>query len=340
MSDPVRKLLKNVCSDISQETLTDLNSKRIKLLDHTVLLVKSAMRNEDLTDMAMGSGISKSQLSRLDTRRPYKVFVEMFYSLLYPYIMSHNLSVYGRFLNIMGIDSTFIRTRIRESGKYRRQKTENGIKMHSASIIFPFTLPVESVVTPANMNDSPEFDVVLSSMDQDLLGESILTFDLGYYDLERFRDLKNRNIMFVTRIKRNARYEIIREYAHSRIIRFRNGIVMRLVSLMIGGKQRDYLTDIMDMPDIYIHNIYRQRWSIEIFFRTMKSYLKLDHLISKKINGIMVQIFTALISYLILMMIQDMLSLFIGIPDLIRYIRHGIPLPFKSDGKTAIQYTI
>ena len=264
----------------------------------------------------------------------------MFYSLLYPYIMAHNYSVYSRFLSIIGIDSTFIRTRIRESGKYRRQKTENGIKMHSASITFPFTLPVESVVTPANMNDSPEFDVILSSMDQDLLRESILTFDLGYYDLERFRDLKNRNIMFVTRIKRNARYEIIREYAHSRIIRFRNGIVMRLVSLMIEGKQRDYLTDIMDMPDIYIHYIYRQRWSIEIFFRTMKSYLKLDHLISKKINGIMVQIFTALIAYIVLLMIQDMLSHFIGIPDLVRYIRHGIPLPFKSDGKTAIQYAI
>ena len=109
MSDPVRKLLKNVCSDISQETLTDLNSKRIKLLDHTVLLVKSAMRNEDLTDMAMGSGISKSQLSKLDTRRPYQVFVEMFYSLMYPYIMSYNLPVFGRFLNIIGIDLTFIR---------------------------------------------------------------------------------------------------------------------------------------------------------------------------------------------------------------------------------------
>ena len=114
----------------------------------------------------------------------------------------------------MGIDSTFIRTRIRESGKYRRQKTENGIKMHSASITFPFTLPVESVVTPANLNDSPEFDEIFSSMDQDLLGESILTFDLGYYDLEMFRGLKNRNIMFVTRIKRNARYEIIREIIH------------------------------------------------------------------------------------------------------------------------------
>jgi hypothetical protein len=246
--------------------------------------------------------------------------------------MSHNNTIYSRFLSIVGIDSTFIRTRIKESGKYRRQKTENGIKMQSASITFPFTLPVESVVTPANMNDSPEFDVILSSMDQDLLGEFILTFDLGYYDLERFRDLKNRNIMFVTRIKRNATYEIIREYAHSRIIRFRNGIVMRLVSLMIEGKQRDYLTDIMDMPDIYTHNIYRQRWPIEIIFRTMKSYLKLDHLIWKKINGIMVQIFTALIAYIVLMMIQDMLSCFMGIPEIIKEIRHGTRLPFETTG--------
>ena len=134
MSDPVRKLFKNVCSDISQETLTDLNSKKIKLLDHTVLLVKSVMRNEELTDMAMGSGISRSQLSKLDAMRPYQVFVEMFYSLLYPYIMSHNYTIYSRFLNVIGIDSTFIRTRIKESGKYGRQKTENGIKMHSSAM--------------------------------------------------------------------------------------------------------------------------------------------------------------------------------------------------------------
>ena len=102
--------------------------------------------------------------------------------------------------------------------------------------------------------------------------------------------------MFVTRIKRNARYEIIREYAHSKIIRFRYGLTPRLVFLTIEGKQRDYVTDIMDMPDIYIHKIYLQRWSIETFFRTMKSYLKLDHLISKRINGIILQILTALIA--------------------------------------------
>ena len=122
--------------------------------------------------------------------------MEIFDSLIYPYIMSHNFSIYGRFLNIMGIDSTFIRTNIKESGEYRRRKTENGIKMHSASIIFPFTVPIESVVTHANLNDSPEFDQILAEIEPSLLKESILTFDLGYYDLDRLKKLKSKNRVF------------------------------------------------------------------------------------------------------------------------------------------------
>ena len=174
--------------------------------------------------------------------------------------------------------------------------------------------------------------LVYYSKSHRIIGESILTFDLGYYDLERFRKLKEEGIRLVMRIKKNASYVVEKEYAHSRIIRFRNSIVMRLVSLMIGGKQRDYLTDIMDMPDICIHYIYRQRWSIEIFFRTMKSYLRMDHLISKKLNGIMGQIFTALIAYIVLMMIRGMLSCFMGMREIIREIRHGIQLPFETTG--------
>ena len=329
MSDPFRKALKNICSDISEITRVDEHSKKVSLLDHTILLVKSAIMDQDLTDIAMDSGISKSQLSKLDTARPYQIFVEILYSLVYPYIMSHNYSIYGRFLNIIGIDSTFIRTMVKGSGKYRRQKTENGIKMHQASVIFPFTIPLESLVTPANLNDSPEFETIIDGIDPSLLKQSILTFDLGYYDLDRFRKLKSESTMFVTRIKKKARYEVLREYAHSKIVRFRNGLELRLVSLKVNGEQRDYLTDIMDMPDMYIHRIYQRRWSIEIFFRTMKSYLKLDHLISKKVNGILVQIFTSLIAYLILMMIRDMLAYSTGIPEIIRNIRHGLPLMFR-----------
>ena len=64
----------------------------------------------------------------------------------------------------------------------------------------------------------------------------------------------------------------------------------------------------------------------------MKSYLKISHLISKKINGIMMQIFTSLIAYLI-MVIQGMLAYSTGTPEIIRNIRHGLPLTFEMHEK-------
>jgi hypothetical protein len=41
-------------------------------------------------------------------------------------------------------------------------------------------------------------------MDDNIINSSILVFDLGYYNLERFKELKNKNILFVSRVKRNA----------------------------------------------------------------------------------------------------------------------------------------
>ena len=329
MISDIRKILKEPCENISSLTGVDEYSKRIGLLEHAVLLVQSAIQRQDLTDISLDNNVSKSQISKLDTGRPYQLFVEIFYELVYPYIMAHNYAMYRRFLGIIGIDSTFIRTAIRESGIYKRKKTEEGIKVHQAAMVFPMGIPLESAVTPANLNDSPEFEMLLENIDPALVKGSILTFDLGYYDLDRFRKLKEDGIKFVTRIKRNARYEVLKTYAHSSIIRFRNNLVLRLVSMEIKGEKKDYITDIMDIPDIYIHWIYSQRWNIEIFFRRMKSYLKIDHLISKKINGILVQIFTSLIAYLILMMIQGMLAYSLSIPEIIRNIRHGLPLMFR-----------
>ena len=330
MRNDIRKILKVPCENISAVTGVDEYSKKIDLLDHALMMVQSAIYHKDLTDLAMDNSVSKSQLSKLDTGRPYQVFVELFYNLVYPYIMAHNYSLYSRFLNIIGIDSTFIRTAIKESGKYRREKTETGIKIHEAAVLFPFTLPLESLATPANLNDSPVFDEVLDSIDPDLVKQSILTFDLGYYNLDRFMDLKERNIMFVTRIKKNASYTVLKTYAHSSIVRFRNGLTLRLVSMEIDGEKKDYITDIFDLPDLYIHWIYSQRWSIEIFFRTVKTYLKIGHLISKSINGILIQIFSALIAYVILLMIQASLSYLMGIPEMVRLIRHGIALPVNA----------
>lgn len=338
MNKDLRKVLKEPCKAISVLTGIDEYSKHMDLLEHTLLLAQCAIDHEDITDVSLDNGVSKSQISKLDNSRSYQAFAGIFYELLNHEMRAHNLSSYGRFLRILGMDSTFIRTSIREAGKYRRTRTDEGIKVHMPAILFPATIPLDPMITSANLNDSPVMDKILESL-EDAYGESFLkssitVFDLGYYDLERFIILKMKGYPFVTRIKKNAVFDVMKEYAHSRIIRFRNGLELRLVTLIVHGEERNYLTDILDLPDQYIHWIYSRRWEIEIFFRRMKSLLKLDHLIARKINGIMVQIFAFLVAYLALLIMQAMLPGY-SMAEIIRMIRHGIPLPIRERGGNA-----
>lgn len=93
----------------------------------------------------------------------------------------------------------------------------------------------------------------------------------GYYDSERFKTLDEKCILFVTRIKSNIKYEIIDIEGKSKVIRLvSNGYTLRLVSIKKAGDDYEHLTNIHDLPDEYIDEIYGRRRSIEEFFRTMK----------------------------------------------------------------------
>ena len=67
------------------------------------------------------------------------------------------------------------------------------------------------------------------------------------------------------------------------------------------GEWRFYVTNIFDAlftPSV-IYELYSKRWTIEIFFNDIKHILKLEHIFSKNKNGIMVEIYSALILYLL-----------------------------------------
>jgi hypothetical protein len=76
---------------------------------------------------------------------------------------------------------------------------------------------------------------------------------------------------------------------------------VRLVGLLYEGIWRFYLTNIFDVsftPQV-IYDLYRQRWSVEVFFNFFKHLLHIEHLIARNKNGIMVEIYSALIFYLL-----------------------------------------
>ena len=55
----------------------------------------------------------------------------------------------------------------------------------------------------------------------------------------------------------------------------------------------------------------------------MKSQLKIDHLLSKSLNGMIIQIFSYMIAYIIVNMIIEAIGIMISFPEIIRDIRHG-----------------
>ncbi|MEM4058768.1 MAG: hypothetical protein QXZ12_08640 [Thermoplasmata archaeon] len=69
----------------------------------------------------------------------------------------------------------------------------------------------------------------------------------------------DKSIFFVPRIKSNVKYEIIKKYANTKIIKISNGLILRLVTINEESKEYQYLTNIFDLPDEYIQDIYRQR---------------------------------------------------------------------------------
>ena len=213
---------------------------------------------------------------------------------------------------------------VKGSGTYQREKRRNGIKIHIAAKTGHYALPLKAIITPANVHDSKVFDDLLEYINEYMSGNTVLTFDLGYYNLGRFKELKEKGINFVSRIKKNADYTVIKDDTfNSKIIEFNNGLILRLVTLYINNRKREYITDILDLPEIYIYYMYSRRWAIEKIFENMKSVLKIDHLISRNLNGIINQVFVTLISYIVLLILQLSMKIYHTPAGIVRLIRNS-----------------
>ena len=70
-----------------------------------------------------------------------------------------------------------------------------------------------------------------------------------------------------------------------------------------------------------IAEIYVQRWQIELLWKFLKMHLKVDRLITKNENGIRIQIYSSIIAYLILQLIEIEEGFGNKIIDKLRYLQ-------------------
>ena len=146
---------------------------------------------------------------------------------------------------------------------------------------------------------------------------SIVAMDRAYNDFEMFDRWTEQGVFFVTQMKENILYEVEesrplpqnRPIRSDQIIRLtsRKGVEAcprRLRRIVVWDSQREreivLLTNHLEFGATTISAIYRDRWEIELFFKTLKQNLKIKTFVGTSENALRIQIWTALIALLLL----------------------------------------
>jgi hypothetical protein len=149
---------------------------------------------------------------------------------------------------------------------------------------------------------------------------AVVVFDRAYIDYEWFAELGRRGVYFVTRLKRNADYEVL----ESRPTPARGGIVADELIFFPGcvdespeyifrrvvKQQPDddeplvFLTNHLGFGPTTVAAIYKDRWQVELFFKALKQNLRVKTFVGVSANAVRTQLFTALIAMLVLRYLQ------------------------------------
>jgi putative transposase len=126
---------------------------------------------------------------------------------------------------------------------------------------------------------------------------------------------------FVTRLPRNVPYQVVQKNAIPADAGVLADQAIRLTTVRSRGRYpenlrlvhyRDpetgteyvFLTNLPDLSALAVADLYRQRWQIETFFRWIKQNLKIKTFYGTSENGVLIQIWTAMIAYLLLLWIK------------------------------------
>jgi len=196
--------------------------------------------------------------------------------------------------------------------KHRRRKA--AAKCHLRLDLQSF-LPRFAIVDTARHNDAKRAREVCAGIKA---GE-IVIFDKAYVDFAHLADLCMRLVFWVTRAKDNLSYKVVRCYQKGAVgkilrddlIRLKTPasrkeypeLMRRIVALVeVDGREVEmvFLSNNLEWSAESIVELYRCRWQIEVFFKQIKQTLQLADFLGTSANAVRWQIWTALLTYLLL----------------------------------------
>lgn len=259
----------------------------------------------------------RSTLSYANAHRPWQLY-QMIFEILYRRCSATAAARQQKFSfnhKLLSLDATVISvcSSLFEWANYKQRK--GALKLHLL-LDHDGYMPRFAVVSEGNRSD------ISVALEMEFEAGTMVVFDRGYIRYGWWGSLTKKGIWFVSRLRGNAKYEVIdnrevfaegegqdkavRVTGDRRIVfpaqkRQKNRPEFRLVEIETGdGERLEFITNAHHLEALTIAAIYKERWQIETFFRSLKQLLKIKTFVGTNENAVRTQIWTALIAMLIL----------------------------------------
>lgn len=277
---------------------------------------------------------NRSTLSYANEHRPWQLYQKTFYQLLGK-CQGMSPKKKFRFRNkLFSLDATLIELCVSlfDWAKYRT--TKGAVKLHLL-LDHDGYLPVFAHVTEGRVHE------INIAQGLQFPAGSIVVMDRGYVDYEMFSLWASEGVYFVTRLKDNADFSVVEELPvperrnilRDQIIRLEGfyskqkcpGLLRRIEVWDADNEQvLVLLTNHLGFGPTTIAAVYKDRWQIEIFFKTLKQNLKIKTFVGTSPNALLIQIWTALIAILILKYLKFRSTFGWSLSNLVAMLRYNL----------------
>lgn len=257
---------------------------------------------------------SKSTLSYQNKNRSWELFRDYYYVLLkslgqQAHFKRTNFKIKSK---IFLLDATTISLCL-SLFDWARYKTKKGaVKMHTL-LDYDGHLPAYVNITDGKTADNK------GAYDIPLLKGSVIVADRFYNDFSLLNVWDSNEVNFVVRHKDNIKFNTVKELElpqerHQHVLkdeiiqltgtRTKENYPGKLRRVAIWDEQNQQTIEVITNQMFWTANtiaeLYKARWEVEIFFRDIKQQLHIKSFIGTSHNAVMIQIWTALITILIL----------------------------------------
>lgn len=349
-SQIIKKLDRSSFNKLVKDKQTDKHSKGFNSWTHLIsMLFCQFAKSQSVRDISNGLrsatgnlnhlGIqkapSKSTVSYQNQRRDWELFKDYYYKLLetigqQAYRKRVNFRIKSK---IFLLDSTTISLCLSlfDWAKYKTAK--GAIKMHTL-LDYDGHLPAYINITNGKTADNK------GAYDIPLLKNSVVVADRFYNDFSLLNVWDSNKVFFVIRHKENLQFKSIKENElpdnrHQHILKdemieltgnqskTKYPKQLRRVAIWDDKSKQEIelITNQTTWTANTISELYKARWQVEIFFREIKQLLHIKSFVGTSENAVMIQIWTALITILILKALKAMAKYPWYLSNLVAFIR-------------------